>query len=159
MPTKRQAPGAAKPAQNLFNPWTMAADYGQQQMAVATESAGAMFRGFEAMRKIQEQAGNRTMMLHAAALEKMQHAKEPAQLMAVQSELLGQDTECAARYWQELSAAALEMQTQMLSCCSHLVDSEAVMNATAAMDHFPAAFTGLNGFFGRQAAQAREWHT
>lgn len=136
---------------NLPVPFNLASDYGQQQIAVVTESADALFRGFEAMRRIQEQANNRTMMYHAAALEKLKHTSDPAQLMAVQSELLGLDTESATRYWQELAAATLEMQTQMLSCCSHLVDSEALLQATAAVKDFPAAFAGLNSMFGSNA--------
>jgi hypothetical protein len=146
MSARKSSLPAPRAAEKPFNPWSVVTDYGQQQMAVATESAGAMARGFEAMRKIQEQAGNRVAMNHSAAREKMKHAREPAQLVAAQSELLGLDAESTARYWQELGAAALEMQTQMLSCCSHLVDSEAIHHATDAIKDLPAAFTGLNGF-------------
>ena len=96
-----------------------------------------MCRGLEAMRKVQEQAGQRAMARHSAVLEKMKQASEPAQLMTLQSQLLAVDAENASRYWQDLGAAAMEMQTEMLGCCSHLVDSEAVLRATAAIDHLP----------------------
>lgn len=158
MSAKRISPVGSKsiPNQSVFNPWFAAADFGTQQMAVATESAGAMFRGLETMRKVQQQAGERAMTRHSAVLEKMKAATEPAQLMALQSQLLAVDAENTSRYWQELGAAAMEMQTEMLGCCSHLVDSEAVLHATAAIDHLPSAMTGLNGFFGAGAGQNRQ---
>lgn len=160
--TPRKSGAAAKPAQSpmTMNPWSMATDYGRQQLAVVTESAGAMARGFEAIRRVQEQAGHRALARHSSALAKLTHARDPAQLMALQSELLTIDTQNAARYWQELGAAAMEMQSEMLGCCNHLVDSDSMLQATAAMDEIPvwvdfANWFGVKPNGGARAAAAR----
>lgn len=153
----RKPPVAAKAGTHPFtlNPWGLAADLGRQQMQVTTESAGAMARGFEAIRKVQEQAGQRAMARHAAALGKLQQAKDPLQFLAAQSEMFGLDAREAALYWQELAGAALEMQTEMLGCCTHLVDSESMLHASAAMNEVPD-WTGLNGWFGGKASGAAQ---
>lgn len=153
----RKSPAAAKTAPNALSldPWALAADLGRQQMLVTTESAGAMARGFEAMRKVQEQAGQRAMARHAAALGKLQQAKDPMQFLAAQSEMFGLGAQEAAVYWQELAGAALEMQTEMLGCCTHLVDSESMLHASAAMNEVPD-WTGLNGWFGGKAHGAAQ---
>lgn len=158
MSARKIPPASAKsgPSQSQFNPWTIAADFGRQQMTVATESAGAMLRGLDAIRKVQQQAGERAMMRHSAMLEKLKAAREPAQLLALQSQLLAVDAENASRYWQELGAAAMEMQTEMLGCYSHLVDSEALLEATAALDHLPSSLAGPDGFLGASAGQHRQ---
>jgi hypothetical protein len=150
--TSRKSPIAAKPVQNPFNldPWSMAADFGRQQMQVATESAAAMARGFETVRKVQEEAGQHAMARQSAALGKLTNAKDPLQFLAAQSEMLGLDTQSAARYWQELAGAVLEMQTEVLGCCTHLVDSESMLQATAALHDVPG-WAGLNGWFGGKA--------
>lgn len=145
---------AAVTDQKAFNPWNLAADFGKQQMAVATESAGAIFRGFDAVRKVQQEAGERAMTRRSALLEKMKAANEPMHLLALQTQLMAVDAENTSQYWQDLSAAAMEMQSELLGCCNHLVDSEAVLQATAAMDHLPSAMAEFNGFFG--GAQHRQ---
>jgi hypothetical protein len=109
-----------------------AADLGRQQMVVATESAAAMFRGFEAIRKIQEQAAHTASTRHSAALEKLKDAS-PADMVALQAELMRFDFESAAQYWQQLSAAALEMESQMMGCANHLVDSSGFLEATSSL--------------------------
>lgn len=148
-----KATGAAA-KQVQFNPWMAAADFGKQQIAVATESAGAMLRGLDAMRKVQQEASERTVTQHSAVLAKLKAAREPAQLLALQSQLVAVDAENASLYWQELGAAAMEMQAEMLGCCSHLLNSESLLQATAAMDHLPLPMPDINGFLAGSAGKS-----
>ncbi|HSV35125.1 MAG TPA: phasin family protein [Ramlibacter sp.] len=143
----------APSANNTPSPWSLAGDFGRQQWAVLGESSGAMMRGFEAMRKIQEQAGQQAMANNAAALQRLSHAKDPASLLAAQSELLSLAAQSTARYWQDLGAAAMEMQTEVMGSCTHLVDSESLLHATAAMGHLPVAMRGFNGFLESMAGR------
>lgn len=125
MPAKKiPAPRAAAQTQPG---WDGFADLGRQQMAVATEAACAMFRGFEAMRKVQEQAAHDAAQRHARAAQKLQGPCAPMELFAIQSELLSFDFDGASRYWQQLGAAAMEMQTEMLGCCTKLADTDAFL--------------------------------
>ena len=130
-------------------------DLGRQQAVVATESACAIFRGFEAMRKIQEEAAHQAAQRHAEAAEKLRGNCQPADLMAVQSELLRFDLDAADRYWQQLAAAALEMQTEIMGSAFHLIDSEAVLEGSSALDAMQFRIPGLDAFVAAGEAMAK----
>jgi hypothetical protein len=66
--------------------------------------------------------------------------------MQIQSGLMRSDMEIAVNYWQQLAAAALEMQTEMVGCASHLLDSEALLESTSVMDAM-GSIPGLDRFF------------
>ena len=130
MKTKNSAPAPASPTL----PWNTLGGAGQQQVAAATECATEMFRGFEAMRKVQEQAAHAAAQRHAKVTERLQRRCGPEEILALQTELLQFDVEGATRYWQQLGAAAMEMQTRVLACLNHLVESEALLQAASAID-------------------------
>jgi hypothetical protein len=132
-----------------------AADLGRQQAVVAAESACALFRGFEAMRKIQEEAAHEASQRHADAAQKLRGSCQPADLMAVQSELLRFDFDAAGRYWQQLAAAALEMQTEIMGCASHLIDSETMLEGSSALDAMQFRIPGLDTFLAASQAMAK----
>lgn len=137
---------------SMMAPWAFAGDQGRQQLAVAAESACAMFRGFEAIRKIQERAAHQALQTHSAAADKLKGPCAPEDLMSIQSNLLRADLEGAARYWQEIAATAMEMQAQMMDCGSHLINSDAILQAASVADTL--AVPGLNGFMGKPSAGA-----
>lgn len=136
---------------SALNGWNMAAELGWQQLAVATESSAAMFRGFEAIRKIQEKAAHEASALHASAAEKLRDSRDPARVIQVQSQLLHFDVASAFRYWQQLGAATMEMQAEMLGCACHLIDSESVLESTAAV----VAMPGMGEFFPARNLRAK----
>ncbi len=131
--------------------WSTAAELGRQQLAVATESGAAMFRGFETIRKIQEEAAHEASTRHAAAAEKLRDSRDPALIVQVQSELLHFDFASACQYWQQLAAATMEMQAEMIGCACHLIDSEAILESTAAV----AAMPDLSNFFPATTPRAK----
>jgi hypothetical protein len=121
-------------AQAALAPWAAWSDLGRQQFAMAADGASAMFRGFEAMRKVQEQAAHEAAQRHARAADRLRSPCQPTDLMAIQSDLLGFDVQGASRYWRDLAAAAMEMQTELAGCAGRLVDSSAVLEAASALD-------------------------
>ena len=48
--------------------------------------------------------------------------------------------------WQQLAAATLEMQTEMVGCASQLLDSESLLESTSVMDAM-GSIPGLDRFF------------
>jgi hypothetical protein len=110
-------------------PWSWALDFGRQQMAVAAEGASTVYRGIEAMRKVQEQTAHHAAERHAAVVEKLRAQCQPAELVALHTQLLRDDFEDATRYWQQLAAAAFEMNSELLGCATHLVDTDDVFAA------------------------------
>ena len=131
---------------HIAAPWSLFADFSRQQMSVAADASCAMFRGFEAMRKVQQQAAHTAAQRHEAVAQRLHAGCAPADLMAIQSELLASDFKGATQYWQDLAASAMEMQTEIMGCTSHLVDSEAAIEAVSAMGHLEG-LPGASGFF------------
>lgn len=125
----RSVPRAGAGAGCFIVPTDWAADFARQQLAVAAESACAVFRGFLAIRRIQEQAAQQALDQHAAAAERLRQPCGVADLVALQSQLARQDVEGATRYWQQLAGAVLEMHTELAGCAAHLVDTEDVFAA------------------------------
>jgi hypothetical protein len=121
-------------------------DLSRQQLSVAADASCAMLRGFEAMRKIQQQAAHNASARHKAVAQRLHGTCQPADLMAIQAGLLREDLESASQYWQQLAATVLEMQTEMMGCTSHLVDSETALETVSALEAFDM-FPGINSWF------------
>lgn len=136
MKATKTPPTAPDTGAALLAPWAVAADQGRQQMSVATESARAMFLGFEAIRKIQERAAHDVFHRHQAALAKLDGHFLPADLMSLHADLLQSDMQDAARCCQEFAGAVLEMQTEIANCGSHLIDTGSVLEAASAVKGF-----------------------
>jgi hypothetical protein len=66
--------------------------------------------------------------------------------MAVQSDLLQFDFDATMRYWRELATAVLEMQTEIMGCTTHLLNSDSVLEGSSALAA-PFRFPGLQAFF------------
>jgi hypothetical protein len=105
------------------------ADFGRQQLAVAAAGSQAVLRGIEAMRKIQEQTAREVTREHAAVAEQLRGNIPPGQVLQVQGELLRKDLVQASAFWQQMAAAAMEMNSEILGCTVQLVDTEALLAA------------------------------
>jgi hypothetical protein len=136
-------------------PANFLADLGRQQLAVAADAACALLRGSEAMRAIQHQAAHEASLRHQAAAQQLHGNCEPADLLAIQSDLLRFDLQGATQYWQQITAAALQSQVEMMASATHLLDSEQGGALKSAMESFQAAIASGNGIFsGKPAATA-----
>jgi len=136
-----------------FAPWNLLADLGRQQLALATDSACAMFRGSEAMRKAQQQAAHHASARHEAAAKKLHGPCEPADLLAIQSDLLSFDLQEATQYWQQMAAAALKVQLEMMGCASHMFSAGPGNSFKPAFEAWQTALAGsMPGAASRPAA-------
>jgi hypothetical protein len=133
-------------------PASVLADLGRQQLAVAADAACALLRGSEAMRAIQHQAAHEAAVRHQAAAQKLRESHEPAELVAIQSDLLRYDLQGATEYWQQITAAALQSQVEMMASATHLLDSDKGGALKSAMESFQAAITSGNGFLAGKPA-------
>lgn len=102
-------------------PLNFLTNLGRQQLAAATDAASAMFRGSEAMRAIQQQAAHEASLRHQAAAQKLHRGCAPADLLAIQSDLLRFDLQGATQYWQQITTAALQSQIEMMASASQLL--------------------------------------
>jgi hypothetical protein len=145
MKAKRTAGGAAATGRAAAR--TPAGDLPRQQMAVLAEGTTAMLRGLKAMQKIQEDAARRGLERYRDAAGKLGRPGNAADLMAIQAELLRADAEGVAEYWTQMSAAALETQVELISCCARLMDSGAVLKAAPALGAIPALPRDFDAYF------------
>jgi hypothetical protein len=104
--------------------WNWAAELALQQFAAGTEGGALLYRGCEAMRRIQEQAVQQALHRHAAATRDLGAAPRPADALALQSELLRGDMEDAARCWQQLVGQAMEVGNELAACATRLVNTD-----------------------------------
>jgi class 3 adenylate cyclase len=148
MATKRNSGSpATAPAASPEAAWDAASDLSRQQMTLAAESACAVFRGFESMRKIQEKAAHQALQHYSRAADKLREASGPAQLMQIQAELMRFDLEGATQYWQQLGAVAADMQRELMECCTHLADNSALQRMGSMSDSLPVLASGFNAMF------------
>lgn len=152
----RNTPDAATAVEQAMHALPSA---GREQLAAATEAACVMFRGFEAMRKIQHTAAHQAARHHEAVAQKLQGSPaEPGELLAIEADLLRFDMESAVQYWQQLWATAFDMQAKMMACGRPLVDPKALMETAASAAPFASQFAALNGFFGGDTAREPQQH-
>ena len=122
---------ASNPAQGTRAPWEWLGDWNRQQVAAASEGVRTVYRGLEAMRRIQEEAARAVAERHSAAALKLRAQDGAAGLAALQGELLREDLAGAAKYWQDLAGAMLEMNSELLNCATQMVDAEDLFAATS----------------------------
>ena len=130
------------------------ADFGREQLAMMMDAYAAMFRGFEAMRGIQQQAAQQASARHETAANQMRGTFAPNDLMTIPFGLLQEDLQSATRYWQELAAAALETQTEIMGCAGHLMNTDAALETASAIEALEA-IPGVSQLFPRPAAASR----
>jgi hypothetical protein len=105
-------------------PWNLLVDLSRQQLATSAELVSAIYRGSEALRKIQQDTAHQASTRYETLVQKLSAPCQPADLMALQSELLRVDLQSAGQYWQQLVAAGLQTQREMMGSMSHMLDSD-----------------------------------
>jgi hypothetical protein len=131
------APSQRAPASALSSAGVpdLFSDFGREQLAVAIETSGAVLRGFEAARAIQQRAAADAAARHRAAARDLRTAGATADALSIPFALWQADLAAATQLWQALFGAALEAQTEALGCaCAHVFDSESAVEAAALVD-------------------------
>ena len=154
MSTKTPPPASSREAKTAeLVPWNLFANLGRLQLALMADSASAMFRGAEAIRKVQQQAAHQASVHHESAAHKLRDPREPAELLAIESDLLRFDMQEAAHYWQQIATTAWKTQLEMMGCASHLLGAGAGDSFKPAIEAWQSSLAGaLNGAATRPTA-------
>ena len=127
-----------------------------RQLSVASENASALYHGSEALRKIQLDTAHEASVRYAKAAKKLLTPCQPAELLAFQTELLRADMQSASQYWQQLTAAMLQTQREIMTNASHLINNENG-GVNSVMEAFQASIPAMtNSFFVPRSANADE---
>lgn len=118
------SPSTQESAGNMQVPWNLLADLGRQQLAMKAEMTSALCRGIEAVRRIQQETAQQASARHGEVVQKLKGSCQPADLLALQSELLRLDLQSAGQYWQQLAVVALQTQKEMMGSMSHMLSRE-----------------------------------
>ncbi len=148
--TSRPSPTSSRAHEDAGNdrtPWNFLADIGRQQLAVATKITSAMYRGSENLRKIQQETAHQASVRHGEAAEKLFGHCQPSDVLPIQSELLRGDLHSASQYWQQLMAAAIQTQTEMMASMSRMFDSGNGAGVKSALEVFQTSIPAMASSF------------
>ncbi|MEO7401129.1 MAG: phasin family protein [Polaromonas sp.] len=120
-------------------PWNLLTEFGRQQLAVAAQSASAIYRAREVIRAVQQQAAHEASVRHAQTARKLCAPCAPGDFLALQSELIRDNIQGASQYWQQLSDVAMQTQLEMMAHMSHVFDGEAGIGLKSVLQAFQAA--------------------
>lgn len=130
---------ARKASGNDLGALNFMTELSRQQLAIATEGASALYRGSEALRRVQQETAHEAALHHAQAAKKLFSPCQPSDLLSVQTELMRTNMESATHYWQQLMVVALQTHREMILSLSHMLDSESGSGMKSALEAFQAA--------------------
>lgn len=125
-----------------WTPVNMLADLPRKQLELMTRCATAVFRGSEAMQKVQQQAAHRATLHHEEAAQKLHGQRDMSEVWAVQLDLLRFNMQEAAQYWQQLASTALKVQVEMVGSAGEALDTGAEPSLEALQRAFAASLDG-----------------
>jgi DNA-binding transcriptional regulator/RsmH inhibitor MraZ len=122
------------------------ADLPRQQMALITQSASALLRASESVRKVQQQAAHRASAQHQDIAERLRAPCDFGELMAIQSELLRFNMQEAAQYWQQIATAAFRAQADLVGSAGEAIGAAGGEPTLDSLQKaFAASLTGSAG--------------
>ena len=125
-----------------FAPLAVFSDLPRQQMALMTQSASAMLRASESVRKVQQQAAHRASLQHQEMAERLRAPCDFSELMAIQAELLRFNLQEAAQYWQQITTAALKAQADLVGSAGQALAAEGEPTLDTLQRVFEASLNG-----------------
>jgi hypothetical protein len=126
-----------------LTPLNLFADLPRRQLALMAQSASAVLRGAEAMRKVQQQTAHRASAQHEQAAQRLLGPCDAQELLGIQAELLRFTLQETAQYWQQLATAALKVQSDLAgSAGGAVLDGSAEPTLDSLQKAFAASLNG-----------------
>lgn len=100
--------GETLPGQNAINEIT------RQQLAAIADGASSLLRASEVLGQVQQQAMQRAALTQQQTAEKLRSMNHPGELMIIHSGLVMTTVQETAQFWQELTAAGMRLQAEMM---------------------------------------------
>lgn len=118
-------------------------ELGRHQLALVVEGTSALCRSSEALRKIQQDAAHEASVFHEETAQKLFTPCQPADLMAIQSELMRFCLQSSGKYWQQILAQAMQTQVEMMRSVSQVLKSEKDTGLKSPLEVLQAAMPPL----------------
>jgi hypothetical protein len=129
-------------ASAVLAPLNFLADLPRKQMALMTQSASALLRASETVRKVQQQAAHRASTQHQEAAERLRSPCDFSELLAIQSELMRFNLHEAAQYWQQIAGATLKAQLELAGTAGEALDTGSEPTLDSLQRAFSASLDG-----------------
>lgn len=143
---------------SVWTGWEFFADISRQHLAAAMNSTSALYRGRENLRKIQQETAHQASVRYGEAAQKLSGHCQLSDVLPIQSELLRGDLQSAGQYWQQMMAAALQTQKEMMTSMSGMLDADKVVGVKSALEVFQAAIPALaSSFFVNESNRQNEY--
>lgn len=129
MSTRTSGGPAAQPGGAGIPGWN---DIPRQQLAATAQACCAVFRGVEAIGRVQQKAAHHALARHQVVAERLKEPCQPLELLALQAEMVRFDMQGATLYWEQVASAVVTMQQELLgSAAPSKADGVANGNARA----------------------------
>jgi hypothetical protein len=86
----------------------------RQQLSMAVDATSVLYRATEAVQQIQHQMTQRAALRYQQMADKLRAATSPAEVFAIQSSLFTSGMQEATQYLQDLAAASMKMQGDIM---------------------------------------------
>jgi hypothetical protein len=127
----------------VLTPLNPFADLPRRHMGLMAQSASAVLRGAEAVRKVQQQTAHRASAQHEQLAQRLLGPCDANELLGIQAELVRFTLQETAQYWQQLATAALKIQFDLAASAGGAVLDG---GAEPTLDSLQKAFAAsLNG--------------
>jgi hypothetical protein len=113
--TSRASVARQTVTETSLTPLNLFTELPRRQLALMAQSASAMYRCSEDLRRLQQEAADRATEHYEEAVDRLRGDCDYSELMSVQAEMLRFNFQEAAQYWQQLAAAGMKMQAEMVS--------------------------------------------
>lgn len=133
--------------ENGLDSWHAFTELGRQQLAAATMSTSALCRGSEALRKVQQEIAHEASLRHAQAAKKLSSPCQPADMMALQTELIRSNMQSATQYWQQLLEVALQTQREIMESMTGLADGKSDAGMKSVLEAFQSVVPPMASSF------------
>ncbi|MDQ3060051.1 MAG: phasin family protein [Pseudomonadota bacterium] len=86
----------------------------RNQLAEVAEATSVMYNATESIQQINQQLTQRAALRHQQIADRLREANSPVELLAIQSTMFTSGLQEAAQYWQDVAAATLKVQSEMM---------------------------------------------
>lgn len=136
------AKNSRAPSQGASNPATamnLLSELPRRQLALMSQSAVALYRCSQAVRQVQQEAAGRALAHQQALTQRLLEPMNATDLMQLQQDLLRFNFQEGVQYWQQLAAAAVKTQQDLVSGAAEVMDTGAEPSLDALQRVFEAS--------------------
>lgn len=142
MATKSTRNSAQRESENMTAGQAQITSQARDQLAEVAEATSVMYSATESIQQINQQLTQRAALRHQQIADRLREASSPAELLAIQSTMFTSGLQEAAQYWQDVAAATLKVQTEMMERnAAHQPGAASANAGNTALDAWQKLFT------------------